>query len=195
MQAFTYSIRQISTGLWYYGVRKSTVFDLGIVYFSSSKLVKRLILENGLSDFEFKVRKIFNSYEDGRRHETRFLQRVKAVANKKLLNQAISSPCVPKKDPVSEANRRQKISQHQEALWANDDYKKSHPFNNVSIFEQSARGRKGALARAEKYKTGELTSKRKPLVYKEVTIIKNGVQKQVKSNQVPAYRKYGWEKI
>ena len=97
MKAYTYSIIHKPTKNIYYGVRKSEEKDIGNTYFSSSKLMRRLIKEQGKENFLFKVRKIFDSYEKAREHETKLLQRVNAVTNEKFFNQAISSPRVCKK--------------------------------------------------------------------------------------------------
>lgn len=195
MQAYTYSIRQISTGLWYYGCRKSTTMDIGVGYFSSSNLVKRLISENGVCDFEFKCRRQFNSYAEARLHETKFLKRVHAVSNKTFLNQAISAPRIPSKDPKVEAQRKNSISNTMTKLWSTSEYRDNHPFINLSIEESKRRGLNGARARAAKYADGTIPKKHRIINYKMVEIIRNGVKKEVKSNQVPAYRKYGWKRM
>ena len=60
---YTYSIIQLSTGKLYYGskyAKNSSIEELGKTYFSSSKSIKKLIEDNGIDDFQFKVRKIFN---------------------------------------------------------------------------------------------------------------------------------------
>ena len=106
MEAYTYTIRHLPTNKVYYGVRKSTIEDIGIEYFSSSKLVKRMISAEPIENFRFKIRKKFNSYADARAYETRVLKRINAVSNAMVLNQAISSPCLCSKDPIAELNRR-----------------------------------------------------------------------------------------
>lgn len=195
MQAYTYTIKHNPSGKYYYGVRKSKSFDLGTVYFSSSKLVKRLIIEEGISNFEFKIRRKFNSYEQARRHEYKILSRLKVPNNNRLLNQAISSPRVCNKDHTSEQNRRESISKSMKELWKDPSYRASSKFTQISKEDRSSRGRAGALKKAEKYKTGELQRKPKsPVVYKQVIIVKGDNTKLVASNQVPAYSKYGWSR-
>lgn len=196
MQAFTYSIYVISIDKYYYGVRKSPTFDVGIKYFSSSKLVKRLLLENHISDFVFRIRRKFNSYEEARYHETKFLQRIRAVKNPKMLNQAISAKHVPSKDSESEKLRRSKISNTMKKLWNDDNYSANQNFICKDPIELSLRGKMGALQRAKNYELG--ITKRKPKIkkpYKDVIVVKNGVNKIIKANQVPQYRKSGWERL
>ncbi len=190
MKAYTYTITHISTGNIYYGVRKSSIEDIGVDYFSSSKLINRLIQEDGIENFSFKVRRKFDTYEDARKHETKFLQRVKAVSNPRFYNQAISSPRVCKKDSHSEEKRKQSISETMKLLWQSEDYRNRQKFNKLSKEERSKRGRKGGLATA---KTRTKKPKNKP-TYSEILIVKDGKTKTVKRNQVPAYRKYGWER-
>lgn len=196
MKAYTYSIYHITSKRYYYGVRKSTYFDLGTQYFSSSKLVARLIEEHGLNEFVFKLRRKFESYEEARYHETKFLQRIKAVKNPKMLNQAISAKHVPSKDSESEKIRRAKISSTMKKLWNDDEYRANQNFICKDPIEVSARGMKGALQRAQNYKLGIRTRKlrvKKP--YKDIILSKGDLTKTVKANQVPQYRKSGWERL
>lgn len=195
MQAYTYTIKHKPSGKYYYGVRKSTSFDLGTIYFSSSKLIKRLISQDGISNFEFKIRKQFNSYEEARTHESKVLSRLKVPNNDRLLNQAISSPRVCNKDHTSEQNRRESISKSMKELWKDPSYRASSKFTQLSKEERSSRGRAGALKKAENYKSGKLQRKQKsPVAYKQVIIVKGDKTKSVMSNQVPAYAKYGWSR-
>lgn len=200
MEAYTYTIKHKPSGRYYYGVRKSTIFDLGKNYLSSSKLVKRLIFEDGVDQFEFKLRKKFESYEQARLHESKVLSRLKVPRNPSMLNQAISSPRVCSNDVVSEQNRRASISKAMKELWKDPSYRAK--FTEISKEEKLARGRPGAIKRAENYRTGKTSRKQrsprkaKPYkqVYKQVTIVKGEMKKVVFSNQVPAYSKYGWSR-
>jgi hypothetical protein len=196
MIAYTYSIKHLPSNTYYYGVRKSSIEDIGITYFSSSKLVKRILEQNPLDDFEFKVRKRFDSYAKARIHETKFLQRINAVSNPRILNQAISSPRICSKDSVEELKRRESISKRMKELWNSDEYKNNQPFNKLSHEERVIRGKAGALKRAENYSSGKTIKKPKlKPTYKDVEISKNGEIKIVKANQVPAYVKGGWQRM
>ena len=193
MQAYTYSIQHIRTKIIYYGVRKSDHFDLGISYFSSSKLIKRMIEEEGNLNFIFKLRKKFESYEQAREHESKILRRLNAVKNPLMFNQSVSSPRLCAKDSVAEFNRRESISKRMKELWKTEEYRNSQSFHKISHEERIKRGGKGAQKRIENYNSGKTLKKPKTdPVYSEVEIIKNGIIKSVKSNQVPAYVKCGW---
>lgn len=187
MKAYTYSIKHISTDTIYYGVRKSPVFDLGQTYFSSSKLVKRLINENGIEDFEFKQRRIFETYEQARSHETKILKRINAVSNPKVLNQAVSSPKIPSKDPVSENKRRESIS---------NSMKGNQNFPKLTKEEYSRRGKLGAQKRSENIKSGKTVIRRNRSDFVTNWVIeKNGKEKIVKPSAVYAYLKCGYQKV
>lgn len=192
MKAYTYSIKHLPSNTYYYGVRKSNTEDIGISYFSSSKLVKRMLKDEPIENFEFKVRKRFACYEEARLHETKLLKRVVAVTNPNMLNQAVSSPRVSSKDSVIEHNRRIAISKRMNELWNTPEYKQNQSFNKLDRDERVARGKAGALKRAANYAAGITPKKPKTTYYKEVEIIKDNVIKLVKSNQVPAYAKNGW---
>ena len=193
MNAYTYTIRHLPTNKIYYGVRKSTTVDIGVTYFSSSRLVKRMMQEEPIENFQFIVRRKFLSYEDARLHETKVLSRIKAVSNSMVLNQAVSSPRLCSKDPIAELRRRESISKKMKSLWQDPAYKDKQTFNKISYEERSRRSHSGAATRANNYATGKLEKKpRKAKTYKDVVISKNGILKTVKRNQVPAYAKSGW---
>ena len=195
MEAYTYSIKHLPTNKIYYGVRKSTTVDIGTIYFSSSKLVKQMLQEEPIENFEFKVRQIFQSYEEARLHETRVLSRIQAVTNPMMLNQAVSSPRLCAKNPTAEILRRESISKAMKQLWSDPAYKDAQSFNKLSSEERSIRGKAGALKRAANYATGKTSRKpKKKPSYKDVILVKDGVLKTVKANQVPAYAKSGWSR-
>ena len=86
---YTYSITHLPTGLHYYGARfthTATPEDLGTTYFSSSKSLKRLIKEEGVDKFKFKVRRMFSSREEAAIWEHRFLTRVGAKQSPRWFN-------------------------------------------------------------------------------------------------------------
>tara|TARA_B110000977_G_scaffold28086_1_gene35842 strand:+ start:541 stop:1176 length:636 start_codon:yes stop_codon:yes gene_type:complete len=86
---FTYLITHIQTGMRYYGSKSSkgcSPEDLGKSYFSSSKRIKRIILDEGVLAFKFEVRKTFGSMEEAVRWEARFLRRIQASKSKDWFN-------------------------------------------------------------------------------------------------------------
>ena len=193
MEAYTYTKRHLPANKIYYGVRKSAIEDIGREYFSSSRLVKRMIAEEPIENFKFKIRKKFESYSDARIYETRVLKRINAVSNVMVLNQAISSPRLCSKDPIAELKRQKSISAKMTELWETSSYRDNQSFNKLSSDEQSIRGLSGAIKRAENYASGK-TQRKLPrkIEYKDTTIVRDSVYKIVKANQVPAYVKYGW---
>jgi hypothetical protein len=196
MKAYTYSIQHLPTNKIYYGVRKSTKVDIGTKYFSSSKLIKQMLNAEPIENFKFKVRRKFLSYEEARLHETKVLSRIKAVTNPMVLNQAVSSPRLCSKNPTAEIQRRESISKAMKQLWSNPTYKDAQSFNKLSVEERSIRGKAGALKRAENYASGKTSRKpKKAKSFKDVVLVKAGVFKTVKSNQVPAYAKSGWARV
>lgn len=87
---FTYLIYCKPTGQYYYGSRYGKYChpsQLWTTYYTSSKIVKQLILEHGEDAFNVKITRIFGSKEDARLWEYRFLSKVKASTNSKWLNQ------------------------------------------------------------------------------------------------------------
>jgi hypothetical protein len=93
---YTYAIGWSKFGVWYYGVRyskKSYVGDIWKSYFTSSLIVKNFVRNNGNPDI-IKIVKVFDSIEMACIHESKFLRRVKANTNPKLLN-AHCAPAIP----------------------------------------------------------------------------------------------------
>lgn len=83
-QPFTYRVRFIPTGEYYYGVRYAkncNPSDLWTKYFTSSKKVKNLIKKYGKDSFEYEIRKIFNTSEDAILWEHRVNSRTKIWPN------------------------------------------------------------------------------------------------------------------
>jgi hypothetical protein len=87
--AYTYLIRNKTSNKWYYGVKYDKNCDtdsIGKYYFSSSKSLKDLIRVEGVENFTFEVRKIFNSVEKAKIWEHRFLKRCDVTNNESSYN-------------------------------------------------------------------------------------------------------------
>lgn len=94
MPSYFYHVKFVPTGQYYVGCRytskltyKNIHTDLWEKYFTSSKLIKALIRTHGKDAFETKVRKIFDSSDEAKAYETKFLLKVNAETNPKFLNQ------------------------------------------------------------------------------------------------------------
>lgn len=185
MKAYTYIVTHIPSNRCYYGSRKSSTFDLFKSYFTSSKLIKRLIEEEGVENFTYELRRIFPSYEKARLWETKFLRKVNAVTNNKFFNQAISAPRICSKDSVSEQIRRRKISASMVKRWTNEEYR--NKFQTEEI--KSHLRRIGLLSSKNKGKKRG----RKKTIYKKIVITRNDETKSIFQNQFSAYAKLGWK--
>lgn len=87
---FTYLIHCTVTNQYYYGSRYGKGCDpsqLWTTYFTSSKVVKQLILEHGKEAFTTKITRVFDTKEEARNWEYRFLCRVQASTKSNWLNQ------------------------------------------------------------------------------------------------------------
>jgi hypothetical protein len=90
MIPFTYLIHCTVTDQYYYGSRygkRCHPSSLWTSYYTSSKVVKQLILEHGKDAFTVSVRKTFKTAEEARKWESKFLNKVKAAQSDKWLNQ------------------------------------------------------------------------------------------------------------
>lgn len=89
---YTYIVKNITTGMLYYGVRfakSAKPDDFWVSYFTSSKFVKDLIRQFGKEDFIFEIRREFTTVEGAINWEQRVLRRF-AVNHPKFLNRDTS---------------------------------------------------------------------------------------------------------
>lgn len=88
---YTYLIRFKPTNSVYYGVRYAENCDpseLWVTYFTSSKIIKRLINEFGYQSFEHEIRKTFDSKKAARDWEQKVLRRIDAENHYRFLNRS-----------------------------------------------------------------------------------------------------------
>jgi len=86
---YTYLIKSKSTGKFYYGLRYAkncTPDDLWKTYFTSSKVVQELIEQYGKTDFEFEIRKVFDTPKAAIEWEHKVIKRMKLHSNDNFLN-------------------------------------------------------------------------------------------------------------
>jgi hypothetical protein len=82
MKPFTYLLTHKSSGKKYYGVKCSVKSDpsmLWVTYFSSSKIIKELIKQEGKEAFDFEIRQVFQTKDAAMLWEQRFLTKVGAA--------------------------------------------------------------------------------------------------------------------
>ncbi len=88
---YTYLLKFKPTGQVYYGVRFKegcTPEELFVTYFSSSKIIAKLLLDFGSQSFEFEIRKIFFDKRDARNWEQKVLTKMNAASDERFLNQS-----------------------------------------------------------------------------------------------------------
>ena len=89
MVAFTYLLRHKPSGKLYYGVRccrNAHPSQLWTTYFSSSRVVKKLIARDGADAFTAEVRQVFETKDKALAWEHRFLMKVNAAGSDLWLN-------------------------------------------------------------------------------------------------------------
>lgn len=131
---YTYIITHIPSNVKYYGVqyKKSAVpEDLGVTYFSSSKILKNLIKEEGLINFKFEVRQQFDNKEDAIRWERKFLTKINAANSSSWFNLSNGGAINPGGYKLSEITKRRmskpKNKEHREKLKKHLDEKRKIP--------------------------------------------------------------------
>jgi hypothetical protein len=112
---FTYLVTHIPSGKKYYGVRFKhgcSPSDLWDKYFTSSKEIKKLILESGLSAFAIEIRKTFDCKEKAREWEHKVLRRLRVYNSDIWLNKTTGKTPSTKGFIYSEESKR-KMSESQ----------------------------------------------------------------------------------
>ena len=87
---YTYLIKCVPTGQFYYGVRWAKDChpgDLWKTYFTSSVYVRALIKKHGANAFEYEVRRVFTTESDAQKWEYRVLQKMRAKNRDDFINQ------------------------------------------------------------------------------------------------------------
>lgn len=113
MKAYTYLLHFVPENKYYYGVRYAvgcSKDDLFKTYFTSSKVVKELLLKHGKESFKFEIRKEFETTEKAMIWESKVLRRMHVTKNDKFLNKTDNSAI----DPVdaSKAMKGRKGNMH-----------------------------------------------------------------------------------
>jgi len=86
---FTYCITHLKTNKKYYGSRYAKGChpkDLGVTYFTSSMIMKSIIISEGVENFKFEIRKTFISIDACRSWEHRVLVKLNAAKSDKWFN-------------------------------------------------------------------------------------------------------------
>ena len=89
---YYYKLKFKPTGQYYVGIQYGKHADpsnLWNKYFTSSKVIKKMISEYGLDAFEVKVTKIFATKYEAMEYERKVLLRTKANTNDKMLNKSL----------------------------------------------------------------------------------------------------------
>lgn len=89
---YTYVLTHKPSGKKYYGVRfkkNCHPSDLWNKYFSSSKIVHRLIEQDGIDSFDFEIRQTFSSKDKAIEWELKVIQKLKLHNNVNWLNMSV----------------------------------------------------------------------------------------------------------
>lgn len=125
--AYVYKITFLPTNQYYIGYRGSknaTPDDLLTTYFTSSKVVSRLIKEHGVDKFVKEILAEFDTGVEAYKYEQQLLREHNVESNKQMLNKRLTSCALDKFKSHTEKTRAQ-MSESRQRLWDNDKYRDS----------------------------------------------------------------------
>lgn len=140
---FTYCITHIPSGKKYYGVRykkNCSPEDLWDKYFTSSKEVKKLIENDGVSSFLVEIRKVFTCKEKAKNWEHKVLRRLKVCQKEIWLNKSYGKAPSTSGFVYSEESRK-KMSEWQKGN-NNPMFGKKHTNETRKKISEAGKGRK-----------------------------------------------------
>lgn len=182
---YTYIITHIPSNVKYYGVqykKNANPEDLGVKYFSSSNVLKRLIKEEGIDNFTFQVRQIFDSKEKALEWERRFLTKVNASASKEWFNLRNGSGNNSGGYTLSEVTRQRmskpKSLEHKQKLKQHLDHKRKIPVWTDERRLQFSESMKGNTINCGR-KHGEYSEERKRNISNGLLGNKNGAKPHI----------------
>lgn len=105
MNAYVYLVTFLPTGQKYIGSRKSSSDDLFRKYFTSSKIIKSLIKEHGISEFNYVILKEFEDYKDALAFERLLHIENNVPNNPTYLNKSVAGEKFFTRGPRSEETK------------------------------------------------------------------------------------------
>lgn len=106
---YTYLLKFIPENKFYYGVRYQKGChpdDLFTTYFTSSKVIKKLLEEYGKDAFVWEIRKTFNNVDSARQWETDVLKKIHAAQRDDFLNETNNISIPNKKFQTEETKQK-----------------------------------------------------------------------------------------
>ena len=125
--AYVYKITFLPTNQYYIGYRGSknaTPDDLLITYFTSSKVVARLIKEHGVDKFSKEILAEFDTGSKAYEYEQQLLREHDVESNTQMLNKRLTS-CALDTFKYHTEKTREQMSKSRRLLWNDIDYRKS----------------------------------------------------------------------
>lgn len=188
MNPYTYLVKCNSINKVYYGVRwgnkKNPNDDLWKDYFTSSKVIKKLIQEYGKEDFSFEVRRIFNDKKEAILWEETVLRRMNILYNQdtwinKCVSKAIRYSVHPLKGKKHSLTTIKKISDSKKGSKISEAVK-----NKMSISRSGKNhwnyGKSHKEESLLKNKNSNLNTWRRKM--KDESLMKQHIEKSIKNN-------------
>lgn len=123
--AYVYQLTFKPTGQFYIGYRGSKTAvtdDLLVTYFTSSKVVKRLIQSHGIDSFDKMILAEFASGIEAYNYEQALLKKNNVEGNELMLNKRLTS-CALDCFQKHTAKSKKRMSQSRKKLWQDDSYR------------------------------------------------------------------------
>lgn len=125
--AYVYKVTFLPTGQYYIGYRGSknaTPSDLFETYFTSSKVIARLINDHGVDNFAKEILAEFDTGVDAYNYEQQLLRDHNVESNPQMLNKRLTSCSLNSFKYHTEKTRAQ-MSESRRLLWEETEYRES----------------------------------------------------------------------
>jgi len=185
--AYVYKITFKPTNQYYIGYRgskKATPNDLLETYFTSSKVIARLIKEYGLDNFTKEILAEFDTGTEAYEYEQQLLRDHEVESNTQMLNKRLTS-CALDTFKYHTDKTRAQMSESRKQLWADAEYRKKVSASVKNSWQDPAR----ALI----FKTPEfrqLKSQKSKELWQDPLYLEKYTQSHTEAMAKPEYREW-----
>lgn len=185
--AYVYKITFLPTNQFYIGYRGSknaTPNDLFNTYFTSSKIIAKLINEHGVDKFSKEILAEFNTGIEAYHYEQQLLREYDVESNTQLLNKRLTS-CALNAFKSHTKKSKEQMSESRRRLWEDENYRNAV---SSSVRQSWIDPDRGKSLQTSKFRY--LKSQQSKELWKDPAYIEKNSQAHSKAMSDPEYREW-----